>query len=80
MLMPIYALSVHIAYFVRLYGNVLSLWLVEYLSGCQTTQDFLQQQTLLLAELLQYTLVLDGTTRQIWQHFVNRTVRDVLVG
>lgn len=64
----------------RLDRDVFAVGLVEQLAAEQATAQLDQQQLLLLADLLQDALVLDGATRQIGQHLVHRAVRNVLVG
>lgn len=47
-------------------GNIVALWLVEQLAFDDAVENFGTQQSLFLLDLLQYALVLDSATGQVW--------------
>jgi hypothetical protein len=63
----------------RLHRSVVSFGRVPPLAGDQAPSYLAGQEPLLLLDLLEYALVLVGPPGQVGQHFVDRTVGDVLV-
>ena len=60
-------------------GNVVALRRVPDATGGQASQDLVHEQTFLLLDLLQDTLVLLGSPREVREYLLYGTVRDVLV-